>query len=361
MAGSAARDAAASSGGLKGYATATVNVAEGGERLLALWREGFNEMHRPEAKLDWYYRRNPEGPPLVSFLVHGDRREPVGTASAGRRRFRFGSEMLAIRIPVDFVVLSRHRTLFPALLLQREIKRRAGEDCEILVGTPNRMSQAVFGRLQYKRLGALLRRARVLRSAPYLSRLVPAWLGNLLGPVIDRLRLAVPALRRLARAGYRGEWIEEPDSRFDDLWQRIAAPGVLMGVRDRAFLAWRFVDCPLGRARFFTLGSRDGRRLFAYAACETRGQALYVRDFLVDPAAPGAFSRLWAELTLEAFRQGHASLSVTLLGDGRLHRSLNAAGLRARDEQPVYAAATGRWAALMDERHWYLTPADEDG
>ena len=64
---------------------------------------------------------------------------------------------------------------------------------------------------------------------------------------------------------------------------------------------------------------------------------------------------------LEAFRQGHASLSMAFFGDPEIQHALGAAGMQVRDQHLVYAAATARWAGFMDERHWYFTSADEDG
>ena len=167
--------------------------------------------------------------------------------------------------------------------------------------------------------------------------------------------------RRLVNGGFQSKWLTQPDVRFDDLWQRCAAHEVLMGVRDAAFLTWRFADCPLRSYTFFTLFSTDDQRLVAYAVCEEREQALHVRDFLVDPNTPGAWARLWLDLSLETFRQGYKSLSLEFLGGEHLQRRLGAAGMSARDRRPLLASAAARWEDLMQDRHWYLTCADEDG
>lgn len=357
------RDGVTPAGGKQDYVIVSASVVDDSARILALWHEGLTHNGMPEAKLDWFYRRSPEGIPDVFFLVHGDQREAVGVAAVGRRRMRFGTETLLTGEMVDFVVLPNHRTLFPAMMLQKAMHRHALglETHAILYGLPNPKSLPVFSRVGYRCVAQMVRRVRVLRLAGYLSRYLPAWVSSVVGAVIDRARLGAVALRRLINSGFRAHWLTQPDARFDDLWQRCAAPDVLMGVRDLAFLKWRFADCPLYSYRFFTLVSTDDQRLVAYAVCEEREQALHVRDFLVDRNAPGAWSRLWPDLSLEAFRLGYTSLSLECLGGEHLQRELDAAGLVARDERPLYASATARWEGLMQDRHWYLTGADEDG
>jgi hypothetical protein len=261
---------------------------------------------------------------------------------------------------VDFVVLPRHRTLFPAISLQRELKRHALTRCEILYGLPNPMSLAAIRRIGYKPVGKMVRRARVLRSARYLSRYLPSALSNAVGWIVDRIRMTHIAIQRPAHGGFRAEWRDRPDSRFDSLWARAADPNVLMGIRDSAFLSWRFSECPLQAYRFFTLVSETDNRLVGYAACESLQGAMHVRDFLVDPAVPGAGVRLWLDLAAEAYRQGLVTMSVDFLGSPETQRQIEAAGMRVRAERPVYASATGRWGERIQDRRWYLTCADED-
>ena len=272
MSGMPKQREATPAGGKQDYATVSASVIDDRARILALWREGLTHHGMPEAKLDWFYRRSPEGMPDVFFLLHGNQQEAVGVASIGRRRMRFGTETLLSGEMVDFVVLPNHRTLFPAIMLQKAMHRHAlglGTHA-ILYGLPNPKSAPVFSRVGYRCVGQMVRRVRVLRCASYLSRYLPAWISVVVGAIIDRARWGAIALHRLVNRGFRSQWLTQPDARFDDLWQRCAAPDVLMGVRDAAFLmTWRFVDCPLRSYTFFTLFSTDDQRLVAYAVCES--------------------------------------------------------------------------------------------
>jgi len=206
----------------------------------------------------------------------------------------------------------------------------------------------------------MVRRVRVLRVAPYLSRHLPALLGRAIGALADPLLLLACRIRALPARGYACGWISKPDERFDDLWARSRQPGTLVGVRDRRFLEWRFGDYPFRAHRFFTVVSQPDGRLSAYAACESSGSTLQVRDFLVDPAQPGAGTRLWADLALAAHREGHDSLAVEFLGGAGIQQSLAKAGLLARERGPVHAVLPDGFAELADEERWYLTNADDD-
>ncbi|MBL8525563.1 MAG: hypothetical protein JNN20_17930 [Betaproteobacteria bacterium] len=330
------------------------------QAILDCWNEGLTHGGQPEAKFDWYYLRHADGVPEVHFLRHADHAEAVGVAGVSARPMRYGSESVAVGEIVDFVVSPKHRTLFPAIFLQREINRLGMEKRELLYGLPNKQSEAVLRRVGYKLVGQMVRRVRVLRSAEYLARHIPAWTAKLAGPLIDRVRAAAVSLRRLWTGGFRSQWQDKADARFDDLWQRAVMPGTLVGVRDSKFLNWRFADCPLGKYAFLTVCTAVGQ-LVAYAVCEVQQQGLHVHDFLVDPNARGAWTRLWLDLAHEAFSKGGTTLSTEFLGSDAMQAELQAQGLLAREQRPFYVIASDNWADRLQAQHWYVTAADEDG
>jgi hypothetical protein len=278
----------------------------------------------------------------------------------GRRRMRLGTENVVAGCLVDFVVEPEHRSFYPALLLQKKLLRRGKEDHSFVFALPNALAEAILRRAGYWRVGHMVRLVRVLRSGPYLARFLPGWLSAILAPVIDHTRIAATLLRGLENSDYACEWRVRPDADFDALWERAAASQTLMGVRDRAFLTWRFVESPFYAHRFFAVVSKADRKLVAYAVCHAHAHALHVADFLVDPTAPGAGKRLWIDLSLEAYRRGDRSVSVEFLGQEAVRRELDALGMVTRGERPLYAAFENR-QELSSVSNWYMTNADEDG
>jgi hypothetical protein len=342
------------------YTAVPASFADDRATIMRLWDSGLARHERAEAKLQWYYKRNPEGVPRSLFLRAEGSPRPVGVAAMSRRRMRLGSESLAAGFILDFVVEPEHRSFFPALLLQKELLRQGKEDHTVVFGMPGERAEAVMRRAGYKIVGQMVRSVRVLRSRDLLSRFLPGWLSAILGPAIDHTLLMTASLHGLLNPGYAWEWRDRPDADFDALWERVAPSDTLIGVRDGTFLTWRFVESPLHTYRFFVVLTKKDRRLVAYAVCHVDADAMLVADFLVDPGAPGAGRRLWLDLSREAYRKGHRRLSVEFLGAEAVRRDMLALGMVNREGRPLYAAFENR-PALSSPSNWYLTYADVDG
>jgi hypothetical protein len=344
---------------MKHYGTRPADIVADRAMILSLWGIGLAR-EQAEAKLDYFYGANPEGLPVVTFLTHGEDSVPVGIASACPRRFRWGETVVHGAAMIDFFVAKEHRTFFPALFLQKEMKENLRQSREIAYGLPNRQSLSVFRRLGFAFIGNSVRRAIVLRSAGYLSRYVPDWFGSLCGAILDRALIGTTMLRVRANGAFLGKWNDRPDARYDDLWSRFDPGMVVTGIRDRAFLAWRFAQRPGHRYRFFALQCAAKDRLAAYAVCERQEQTLHVRDFLADEAMPGALAQLWLNLVLEAFREGCTSVSAEFLGSARIHRVLADCGFLSRGGSPVHMAVISGRDLPRGPEGWYLTYADID-
>jgi hypothetical protein len=342
------------------YTTVPASFEDDREAIIALWNRGLTREGAAEAKLRWYYERNPAGMAQMAFLACDGCPGVVGVATMAPRRMRFGTECLVAGCLVDFVVEPDHRSFFPALMLQKTLLRSGRATHAVAFGTPNRQSEAVMRRAGYRCIGQMVRRVRVVRSRDYLARFIPAWLSGLLAPAIDGALRASGAWSAFRHPGYACEWRDRPDAQFDALWERIAPPRTLIGVRDSAFLTWRFVESPLESHRFFVVVSKAERRLVGYAVCHVRDNAVHVGDFLVDPQAPHAGERLFLELAREAYRAGHRSVSFQFLGNEAVRRQLGGLWTVTRGERPLYAAFDERFD-LASPSSWYVTNADEDG
>jgi hypothetical protein len=330
--------------------------------VLTLWTNGLTHGGKPEAKLSWYYRENVQGAPTLFFLRQAADTNPVGVAAVGVRLMRFNNQLISAGALVDFVIKPEHRTLFPALLLQRTLREKSLTAHSVLYGLPNPKSLAVVKRAGYDMAGQMVRRARVVRTASYLTRYIPHWLARLAGPVVDFVRLSTLRLS-LPRNDFLSQWINQPDARFDTLWQSVNIEDTLIGQRDCAFLHWRFTRSPLNTYKFFVLETK-AHRLVAYAVCEERECVLHVRDFLVDPSLAGAFPALWSKLIVDTHQRGNSAISVEFLGNADISRAIESAGLRHRESRPLYISvdpfADSALLTLKNEKAWYLTSADED-
>ncbi|MEP7154311.1 MAG: hypothetical protein ABI905_00960 [Betaproteobacteria bacterium] len=344
-----------------GYSTTVGDAAADAEKILALWRTGLDHNGMPKAKLDWYYLNNPEGVPLTVFLHHTADSEAVGVAAAGRRQMRLGGKEVSAGELVDFVTVPDHRTFFPAISLQQDLRRIAHTQHAVLFGFPNPKSLAIVKRIGYRCVGQVVRRVRVLRSSAYLEKYLPAGVARPAGALIDHLRVAAMAFRSFARPGSVCAWHPAPDSTFDELWNRSVDAAVLTGLRNAAFLKWRFVDTPFESFRFFTAVSTADRRLLGYAVCSRDENVMRVDDFLVDPHAGPAGRKLWRDLSREAFREGCTTVAVEFMGTKAQERQLIASGFISREHRPIYASIDKDQASAPTETTcWYLTAADKN-
>ncbi|MEO8807376.1 MAG: GNAT family N-acetyltransferase, partial [Burkholderiaceae bacterium] len=261
---------------------------------------------------------------------------------------------------VDLVVRPEHRTLYPALLLQKQMRQTALGAHSIVYGLPNKNSAPVVRRLGYSQVGELVRYSRVLCHGNYLERRLPRWLSRMLGAVADR---AVPFYfkpDRWKRDAWKCTWVESFDARFDALWAHAKAFNGVIGVRDAEFLAWRFSAQPGHQYRTLAMMAPGETGLAGYAVCEPIGTTLHLRDFLVAPSHKSHVHRLIHLLALEAYRQGFFNLSQEFLGPSAWRDSLVAAGMRARDKRMLYASFGPQADAQLGALDWYMTSADED-
>ncbi|MDE1952799.1 MAG: GNAT family N-acetyltransferase [Betaproteobacteria bacterium] len=360
-------------------------------QIVALWSLNLGHAERRQAKLDWFYRNNPMGIPQVLLLKHGQSAEPIGTVGLGARILRCGPHSVRAGLMADFAVNIQHRTLFPALTLQRAVLEQGLARHELLYGFPNAKSLPVVQRAGFDVAGGLSRYVRVLRTQDYLPNWLPRRLRRGLGGGLDiALRLRHGMLPRLLlREHVQTAWLDQADARFDSLWaeHQVGNAGVI-GVRDSAFLNWRFRSTAAHRYRIFTVfsaapdPSREpasrpapatresvgiasmpaAEKLLGYAVCETDGTSLQVHDLLAANPASRHLPVLLCLLTRDARRQGCRSVSLEFMGEADLVTLLLHAGFRVRESrsQPVILAMTAPMRAVMQNRSWYLTRADVD-
>lgn len=341
------------------YVALPANLHADRRTIVSLWASNLGHPERREDKFDWFYLRNPAGAPqvLLAYCPAADG-SPVGVIGLGTRRMQLQGKLIDAGLLVDFGVLPEHRTLYPAMLLQTTLRDRFLPTLGMLYGFPNAKSEPVVRRLGYEVAGQMVRYVRVLRSADYLPARLPRAVRQALGTTADWCtRTLHRACRVQGLTGMCTQWLDQPDSRFDALWAAQSALPVLLGVRDRRYLTWRFEQKPWKTFRFLTLNSRsDG--LVAYAATEVASRVLHIRDLLWHPAHPYSLELLLAALFRDAHSDGHSSVSFELLAPAAWQQTLLRLGMVPRGKRQVMFTTAG--IDLPCQTAWYLTNADED-
>ncbi|MGC8507766.1 MAG: GNAT family N-acetyltransferase [Thiomonas sp.] len=343
------------------YAALPADLSTDRSTIVSLWASNLGHPERRQDKFDWFYLRNPAGAPHV-LLAHSPAEHgvPVGVIGLGTRHMRLAGQPIDAGLLADFGVVAEHRTLYPAMLLQTSLRDRFLPQLGLIYGFPNPKSEPVVKRLGYAVAGPMVRYVRVLRSANYLPARLPRFMRHTLGGTADWLR---HTLRRTQYAhdfsGMFAQWLDQPDARFDALWKAQAGQALLVGVRDRRYLAWRFEQKPWKKFRFLTMNSRT-HGLIAYAATEVIGPVLHIRDLLCHPDHPDSLSLLLDTLFRDAHSDGRTSVSFELLGPAHTQQTLRSLGMVARGQRNVMFTSAGPNADAIRQTPWYLTSADED-
>ena len=344
------------------YAARAGNARSDRGAVIALWRGNLGLEERLAAKYDWFYEGCPYGEPILQLLRHEPTGSWVGTAAAGPRRMAAAGGALSAGLLVDLAVSTQHRSLGPALTLQKALMAAAGERFDLVYGFPNPKAAAVFKRVGYARLGEIVRYARVVRHGKHLERFMAPAVARPLGWMLDGtslLRQAVAA-RRGTGPRWISRWADAVDPQIDELWSRSAHGDEPIAARDVPFLRWRFDQAPLPKTRYLLVSDPGSGQLQGWFACQAEGDTLHVRDFWSIDAAAG-IGQSFIETLLRAVRlAGHSVVSVEYAGPVQRRAAWLDAGFMARTRRPVFGSWKNASSGGDDRADIHLTSADED-
>jgi len=341
------------------YTIEDADPAACGEAIRTLWVDNL-QGHTPQsahAKLALGYVDNPAGAGSVLLLFADGEPVAKGVQGLHPRTFHHGDRRLRAAGLADFAVDAGHRSLGPALMLMRSGVQRAGERFDMTYGLPNAKAAPVCQRAGLKRIGAMRRHAKPLRSRALLTQRLPGWMAGVAAPLVDlalRTIDAVRAARLPMRLVFRDcDW---DDPSLDALWAR-RDPQRLWSERSAEMLRWRFGDPSRGDWRIGVAADRDGH---------ARGHVTWrlidgfaeVGDFFT-PTPERTTAPLLMAFTRAARHAGAASISLGFFGSPAVERELAKAGFRVRPQTaPVFVAPGG--AAPESAEAWHLTAFDND-
>jgi len=323
----------------------------------------------PKRRVEWFYLEGPFGPGIAHLLEHSDASaagpgQSVGCMGIGVRRYRREGRAIDVAVLGDFAVDLRHRSLGPAMMLQRATRAYALEHYEFCLGYPNAKAKPVVLRLGFRELGEMRRWVVPLRFATPMRRRLPAPAAAAAGFALDA---AIGLLWRGGQLRGRGRYVleetSEPDARFDRLDEEARGLFPIMSVRTAAFLRWRFLRRPDGApVRFYNLVAREGGEVAAYAVVERDGSFARLRDLFGRDREAIA---LLLDMLLPRLRADGAEAAwFVWLGPKWLDELLTRRGFRARESRSVvidWGPSAASSEELLEKTQWYLTEADEDG
>lgn len=342
------------------YSVVPADIEGDRAKILEFWqRIGFSTPDRAE-RYDWFHLHNPEGRGRIYLLTLEGSDQIVGTACAGTRRIHVpGGAVLRASVLVDFAVDPAHRSLGPALTLQRTAREHEMQHSDLLYGLPDTRAVPIFKRLGADATLQEASLAYVVRSGAYLGRKLPQWAshaGTIAGGVIDLARGALLRIRSMV-SGLDCNWCAEPPAGVDELWsEAVADLDAGIGVRDRRYLEWRFRG---PEWRFAAVTSKGRSRLHAYMACRRIGDELHIGDLLLSGSGLERQHALRAFL-VTARKEPVRVVRVDLLAPVATMNAMQATGFSVRGERPMFLVRNPAGSAGSLVSSWWFTKADED-
>jgi hypothetical protein len=331
------------------------------DTAVALLSKYVNPMY-DRRRFDWLYRQNPAGTGRLWVAVDGSSGDPIGTAGAFPRRMYVGGKTVLAWVLGDFCVTEQHRTLGPALQLQRAcLQDLATEDVPFCYDFPGHSMEAVYRRLGISPRGQLLRLARPLRARRKLEQRWGASLPVRTASAVADLLLGVGVRQARATDVVVAAHTGPCDDEFTAL-ARLAGPcyGTCV-VRAADYLDWRYRWNPIRRHEIVTARLRG--RLAAYAVLTRAGDGATIVDLFGIPD-PVVVRSLVQQLLSLLWKQGCSTVSVSLPEFHVLTRWFRRLGFRPRAAAPVvlYAPENSTVGAEVIKRaDWFLSDGDRDG
>ena len=347
------------------YTTFQADLDREKDSILRFWRE--NHPRPLEGKYRWLYEGNPAGKAKVWIIKHVESGDLVGMTALFPRVFHRNDKSLVGGVAGDFLVHKNHRTMGPAIMLQRCVLSSADRgEVDFVYGFPNRSAEAISKRIGYKRLGGLTRLVKILKSEPQLrKRGVKSALVPFAGPMADAF-LKLGSLETWYRwtNGYVCEEVNALDDRLAPEREGHNGSFTMMGLRSANFLNWKFKDDPEDDNRIFVCRNRENSTVAGYIVFRLQDDSVDVRDFGLPVNRPVYFT-LMASFLRHARSLGTEKVVVNALENETLTKKLRPFGfMEGESDRNVYIYRPDRAGSAdpvpEDPDSWLLMQCDED-
>jgi GNAT superfamily N-acetyltransferase len=333
------------------------DVHADGERISRALKEHLTPL-ADQARFEWLYQRNPHGQVRVWLALDGNE-EIIGTAAAFPRALHIAGRQAEGWVFGDFCVSDSHRSLGPAIALQRALLDGAGSSgVPICYDFPSTAMTAVYKRLKIEPAARMIRMAKLLR----VDRKVGERVGNeVIAAALSSLGnfvLRAAAGRAAADQGIEISLLEERcGSEFDILAANGATRRGVCVQRSAHYLNWRYLDNPYKDHRLLVARRDDVLGGFAVLSSRERDGEI-VDIFGEDETVVGRLIDEAAELFR---RHGAITVSAELIETHPWTELLKKRGFYPRESKPfiVYAPASSDPLPPQQDA-WFITAGDRD-
>jgi len=328
------------------------------DAVIALWRDNLGTGINLGKKFDWIYGSTATMPADIYLLYTNTQDEPVGAYGLVPRQFNVNGQHINAAVLSDLVVDKKHRTLYPAMKLQKTVLEEGGQRYQLIYGFPNKNAKPIFLRLGYRVGGMLRRYAMVIDVGDKLAaRLSSPALARLIAPTANATLRLLASLRNTENI--RCETVGWNDPRIA-AWQQLAtSPAPIAAMRTQEAMHQRFAKNPRGYFELIGLLSKDNT-LLGYAVAHIIDNVMYIDDLQVASATASA---ALVAIGCEASARKLKSVNIELLDTPATNLVTDKARFRGRESREMFYFASKDSPlrdALAQSEDWYITSADED-
>ena len=269
----------------KNYIVKKANVLKDREIMVEILKKNRSrENYSYEDRYDWIYLRNPDGNAIPWIIWNQEKGIPVGfTAVFPRRVLVDGKEQLCWNCG-DFSIETRYRSLGVAIQLRTEAKRGVENGkVDFLYAHPNDRMAIVHLKAGHVRLGYMQRYALPLRIDNYFNtRFKNETLSKIMA-LPANLLLNMNLLFRKQRYGlnYMLHSIPKFESKHTDIFYEFAKKFRIIGIRDRIYLKWKYLDNPNYQYSLIDFYHRD--KFVGYVLFSNKNSVISIVEFIVYP------------------------------------------------------------------------------
>jgi len=297
-----------------------------------------------EKRYDWLYRENPFGEAHAWIACDkGDR--AIGMAALFPRSMYCGGATVRGCVLGDFCVAPEHRTVGPALQLQRACLHAVeSEEFAVAYDFPSGAMLVIYKHLGIQPQEQSVRMAKVLRAdrisgqlkVPGVTRALVGTANFVLG-IEDRTSAAPSKVECALQEGPCGE-------EYSELADAVGSSQGTCTVRSAEYLNWRYRRHPQVEYEFLTARLRN--QLLAYCVFTQSNDNATVAEFF-GKADDRVLTGLLRKLAALLRNRGVATLSLPILSTDPRTRLLRRVGFRARESVPVLVLGRRRSKLLL--------------
>ena len=313
------------------------------------------------ARFDWLYRRNPDGE-ARAWIAEDAAGRAVGLAAAFPRRMIVQGREGRGWVLGDFCVDDDHRTLGPALQLQRAcLAGVTAAGADVVYDLPGPRMLPVYRRLGVTPAGSVRRFAKLLRVDGRLPLGMPAAVTG----AVNRAGNALLALADARHAGAGDLEVTAESAPYGREYTELASRG---GAghgfcihRSAAYLDWRYGAAPHRSYRL--LAARRRGELRGYVVLDRDGATGWIVDLFVAEDEPAVIRALVATAVAGFRADGAATVAAIALDGQPGAAALMRLGFRPREAGPLVACDGNGRPLITTEAAgspWLLAQGDRE-